>query len=231
MYSDFRPGRFQVLPPIVKNLLIINGLIWLAQVTIGRSMIPFEDLFALHYFRSQFYKIWQFVTYMFLHSPENPFHIIFNMFALWMFGSTLENLWGSKRFVLFYLICGIGAGIVHMGAMQYDLGELVRYYDRGQVSDALYYRAINVPTLGASGAVMGIFAAFAYTFPNSQLLILPIPFPIKAKWALLGLVLLDLFGGISSQRSGVAHFAHIGGAAVGILLVIIWNRRNRKTFY
>lgn len=93
------------------------------------------------------------------------------------------------------------------------------------------YLDINVPTLGASGAVMGIFAAFAYTFPNSQMIILPIPFPIKAKWALLGLAVLDLIGGVSSASSGIAHFAHLGGAAVGIIIVLIWNRRNRNRFY
>jgi membrane associated rhomboid family serine protease len=90
---------------------------------------------------------------------------------------------------------------------------------------------INVPTLGASGAVMGIFAAFAYTFPNSQMIILPIPFPIKAKWALLGLAVLDIVGGLSSESTGIAHFAHLGGAAVGIVIVLIWNRKNRNHFY
>ena len=94
-----------------------------------------------------------------------------------------------------------------------------------------FYSALNVPTMGASGAVMGIFAAFVYTFPNTQLLILPIPFPIKAKWALLGLVLIDLIGGISSQQSGVAHFAHLGGAAIGILILMIWNKGSRNTFF
>jgi len=93
------------------------------------------------------------------------------------------------------------------------------------------YVLTNMPTLGASGAVMGIFAAFAYTFPNSQMIILPIPFPIKAKWALLGLALLDLFGGVYSNASGIAHFAHLGGAAVGIVIVMIWNRKNRRHFY
>jgi membrane associated rhomboid family serine protease len=107
------------------------------------------------------------------------------MFALWMFGSTLENLWGPKRFLLFYLLCGIGAAFVHMLAMGYDLSKLELLFSQGQVSPEIFYGNLNVPTLGASGAVMGIFAAFAFTFPNSQLFILPIPFPIKAKWALL----------------------------------------------
>jgi hypothetical protein len=104
-------------------------------------------------------------------------------------------------------------------------------YALGQISAEELYMLSNVPTLGASGAVMGIFAAFAYTFPNSQMIILPIPFPIKAKWALLGLAVLDLIGGVSSASSGIAHFAHLGGAAVGIIIVLIWNRRNRNRFY
>jgi membrane associated rhomboid family serine protease len=231
MPSDIRPGGFQVLPTIIKNLIIINALVWLAQVTIGDGVFPVEETFALHYYKSVFYKPWQLLTYMFLHSPGNFFHILFNMFALWMFGSTLENLWGPKRFLIFYLLCGLGAALVHMLAMGYDMSKLEPLFAQGAISPQTYYGTMNIPTLGASGAVMGIFAAFAYTFPNSQLFILPIPFPIKAKWALLGLVALDLFGGVSNQQSGVAHFAHIGGAVIGIILVMLWNKKNRNTFY
>jgi membrane associated rhomboid family serine protease len=231
MPSDIRPGGFQVLPTIIKNLIIINALVWLAQITIGDGIFPVEETFALHYYKSVFYKPWQLLTYMFLHSPGNFFHILFNMFALWMFGSTLENLWGPKRFLIFYLLCGLGAALVHMLAMGYDMSKLEPLFEQGSISPETFYGTMNVPTLGASGAVMGIFAAFAYTFPNSQLFILPIPFPIKAKWALLGLVALDLFGGVSNQQSGVAHFAHIGGAIVGIILVMVWNKKNRNTFY
>lgn len=220
-----------MLPTIIKNLIIINALVWLAQITIGDGVFPVEETFALHYYKSVFYRPWQLLTYMFLHSPGNFFHILFNMFALWMFGSTLENLWGPKRFLLFYLLCGLGAALVHMLAMGYDMSKLGPLFDQGRISPETYYGTMNIPTLGASGAVMGIFAAFAYTFPNSQLFILPIPFPIKAKWALLGLVVLDLFGGVSNQQSGVAHFAHIGGAIVGIILVMLWNKKNRNTFY
>jgi membrane associated rhomboid family serine protease len=231
MSSDIRPGSFQVLPTIIKNLVIINGLVWLAQITIGKGVFPVEDVFALHYLKSDLYKPWQLLTYMFLHSPSNFFHILFNMFALWMFGSTLENLWGPKRFLLFYLICGLGAGLVHMGAMAVDVNSYKAALLANELTVEDFKFLMDIPTLGASGAVMGIFAAFAYTFPNAQLFILPIPFPIKAKWALLGLVVLDLFGGVSNQQSGVAHFAHVGGAVVGIILVMLWNKKNRRTFY
>jgi len=231
MQSDIRPGRFQVLPVVIKNLIIINALVWLAQITVGRDLISIEDLFALHHFSSPYYHFWQFITYMFLHSSESFFHILFNMFALWMFGSTLENLWGPARFLAFYIVCGLGAGITQALALTYDISQYNTAYELGQISVDQLYMLINVPTLGASGAVMGIFAAFAYTFPNSQMIILPIPFPIKAKWALLGLAVLDIVGGLSSESTGIAHFAHLGGAAVGIVIVLIWNRKNRKHFY
>jgi membrane associated rhomboid family serine protease len=231
MDSEIRPGRFQVLPVVIKNLIIINGLVWLAQITVGQDLLRMEDLFALHYFTSDYYHAWQFITYMFLHSSESFFHILFNMFALWMFGSILENLWGPSRFLAFYLVCGLGAGITQALALSYDISQYNMMYELGQISAEELYLLSNVPTLGASGAVMGIFAAFAYTFPNSQMIILPIPFPIKAKWALLGLAALDLIGGVSSASSGIAHFAHLGGAAVGIIIVLIWNRRNRNRFY
>jgi membrane associated rhomboid family serine protease len=153
------------------------------------------------------------------------------MFALWMFGSTLENLWGPGRFLTFYLICGLGAALVHMGALWYDISDARDLLQAGAIDETTFQMALNVPTMGASGAVMGIFAAFAYTFPNSQLFILPIPFPVKAKWALLGLVAFDLIGGVSENRGGVAHFAHLGGAAIGILVLILWNRKRRDSFY
>lgn len=229
--TDFRPRGFQVLPPIVKNLLIINGLFWVGQITIGKRLVEMSDLFALHYFQSEYFKPWQFLTYMFLHDPSSIFHLLFNMFALWMFGSTLENLWGPKRFILFYLICGLGAAGVQMLALGYDIQQVETLYRFGQIPSELFYAQLNVPTMGASGAVMGIFAAFAYTFPNSQMFIFPIPFPVKAKYAMMGLIALDLFGGFSNRSSGIAHFAHVGGALVGILLLLYWNKKNRRTFY
>jgi rhomboid-like protein len=149
---------------------------------------------------------------MFAHSPGSLFHILFNMFGLWMFGRVLENVWGSKRFLLFYFICGIGAAAAHLLIQEFT----------GDFSIAL----------GASGAIMGIFAAFAYLFPNTELFIMFIPVPIKAKWAVLGLAALDLFGGIASfSNDNVAHFAHLGGALTGFILVLIWNRTSRKKFY
>ena len=231
MQSEIRPGSFKVLPLVIKNLIIINSLVWLAQITIGQDLITMENLFALHHFSSTHYGFWQFITYMFLHSSSSFFHILFNMFALWMFGSTLENLWGPGRFLIFYLICGVGAGLAQALALTYDISQYNALFLAGQLSEEELFMLKNVPTLGASGAIMGIFAAFAFTFPNSRMLILPIPFPIKAKWALLGLAVLDIIGGISSESTGIAHFAHLGGAAIGIIVVMIWNKKDRNRFY
>jgi membrane associated rhomboid family serine protease len=231
MQSEIRPGGFQVLPVVIKNLIIINSLVWLAQMTIGQDLLSIEDLFALHHFNSVHYGFWQFITYMFLHSSSSFFHILFNMFALWMFGSTLENLWGPGRFLLFYLACGVGAGIAQAFALTYDISQYTAMFNGGQISEQELFMLSNIPTLGASGAVMGIFAAFAFTFPNSKMLILPIPFPIKAKWALLGLAVMDLIGGVSNESTGIAHFAHLGGAAIGIIVVMIWNKKDRNRFY
>lgn len=219
------------IPPVIKNLLIINGLIWLAQITMQNGAFSIENNFALHFYESPLYKPWQFLTYMFLHDARGFTHILFNMFALWMFGSTLERLWGSKRFLIFYLICGLGAAMVQMVAMWVDVNQAYNAYTIGKASQDDVMRAVFSSVVGASGAIMGIFAAFAYTFPNTELLIIPIPVPIKAKWAMVGMIAIDLFGGFSNRNSGVAHFAHVGGAAIGLLILIIWNKKDRRGFY
>jgi membrane associated rhomboid family serine protease len=231
MATDLRPGSFQVLPIVIKNLLIINGLVWLAQITVGQSLFNVTGDFALWYFRTDMFHSWQLITYMFLHDPSGPFHLIFNMFGLWMFGSTLENLWGPRRFLIFYFICGIGAGLVHLVSIEVEMIYLQNAFQQGLVSRMDLINKASIPMMGASGAIMGVFAAFAYTFPNDRMFIFPIPFPIKVKWAILGLVAIDLFSGFSSRQTGVAHFAHLGGAAFGIIIVMIWNKKNRSTFY
>lgn len=195
------------LPPVVKNLLIVNGLVYLAQVVFRQQGVLLEDWGALWPVQSPNFKIWQIVTHMFMHG--GIFHLVFNMIGLWMFGKYLENFWGPKRFFQFYIICGLIAGISHL-----------------LLSGGYGY------AVGASGAVMGIFAAFAYLFPNTPLFLMLIPIPIKAKWAIPGLMAVDLFGGIAQlPGDNIAHWAHLGGAITGLALVIIWNKNNRKTFY
>lgn len=194
------------LPPVVKNLIIANVVVFLAQFVFEQQGYPLEPLFALWALRSGLFQVWQLVTHMFMHG--GIWHIVFNMFGLWMFGSVLENHWGSKRFFQFYIICGLIAGIAHL-----------LFTNTGYA-------------IGASGAIMGVFAGFAYLFPETPLYIYFIPIPIKAKWAMPGLILVDVFSAVSPKTGdNVAHWAHIGGAVAGLLLVMIWNKTNRKTFY
>lgn len=226
-------GGFQDIPPVVKNLLIINVLVWVAQLTFKNT--GFDDTLALHYAGNrEAFGIWQLVTYMFLHSTQSFFHILFNMFGLWMFGSTLENIWGPRRFLLFYLICGVAAGLIQLLALHVDMIMLENKLASGAISEAQFQvlggRVYWTSTVGASGAIMGIFAAFAYLFPNTPLMIMFLPIPIKAKYVMMGLIALDVIGGFN-PGSGIAHFAHIGGAGIGLLLVWIMNKNNRRTFY
>ncbi|MEJ7586070.1 MAG: rhomboid family intramembrane serine protease [Ferruginibacter sp.] len=227
------PGkRFQQTTPIVLNLIIINVLVFLAQMVIGGNQLntPATDLFALHHYKSTYFQPYQLVTYMFMHSGF--FHLLFNMLALWMFGSMIERAWGPKRFLIFYFICGLGSAVFQLGSYAYDFWPI----DHSILSsdDVEKYQSIlrQAYTVGASGAIMGVLAAFGYLFPNMELLIIPIPVPIKAKWAITGMIALDVFGGVVKvEGDNIAHFAHIGGAVIGFLLVLYWNKMNKRTFH
>jgi rhomboid-like protein len=226
-------NRFQNNTPVVFNLIIINVLVYLAQKLVGDNV---TDHIALYPVNSDFFKPYQVVTHMFAHSPNMLVHIIFNMFALWMFGSILERSWGPKRFLIFYLVSGIAAAALHLG-MQY-----LKNPEAGHVTQAMYNEAVASEgyfpkyylggAVGASGAVMGVMAAFAYLFPNTPLYMMFIPVPIKAKIAIPIMVAIDLFGGFAGiPGDNIAHFAHLGGAVAGFLLVLYWNKNNKKTFY
>ena len=207
--SDFRHYRPDNFPPIVKNLMIINVLVFLAQTIFDKQYFLTARL-AMWPVDSPFFQPYQIVTHMFSHGSMG--HIFFNMFSLWMFGKILENVWGGKRFLLFYLVCGIGAAALHLA---------VEYFTGG-----------TAPAVGASGAIMGVMVGFAYLFPNTELFILFIPFPIKAKWAAIGYVVIDLFSGVANfSGDNIAHFAHLGGAITGFILVLVWNKSNRRRFY
>jgi membrane associated rhomboid family serine protease len=230
--SDFRFRKFEGLPLVIKNLLIINGLVFLAQYVFGGIADPnkITDLFALHYYKSSYFEPYQIVTHMFMHGGF--FHLFFNMFALWMFGSIVENVWGPKRFLIFYMVCGLGAALTQMSSYAWEF----RNINLAGLSAENYSLVQSIwrlnATVGASGAIMGVLVAFGYLFPNSQLIIFPIPVPVKAKWAIIGLIALDVFGGIVQvQGDNIAHFAHVGGALIGFLLMLYWNKSNRKTFY
>ncbi len=219
--------------PIVFNLIIINVLVYAAQKIIGDKV---TDVIALFPINSAFFMPHQVITHMFAHSPNSLTHIIFNMLGLWMFGSMLEKYWGGKKFLIFYVLCGLAAAALHL-IMQY-----VRNPEAGQITQAMYDQAVAtqgyIPkyflggAVGASGAVMGVMAAFAYLFPNTQLFMMFIPIPIKAKIAIPIMVAIDLFGGFAGiPGDNIAHFAHLGGAIAGFLLVLYWNKTNKKTFY
>ncbi|MCW3086618.1 MAG: hypothetical protein JWQ78_4 [Sediminibacterium sp.] len=280
--TEFRPSRFEILPTVVKNLLIINGLFFLAQNTLGgpNGGFSFDNLFALHAWQSGLFKPWQLVTHMFLHGDFG--HIAGNMFALWMFGSVLENVWGSKRFLTFYMICGLGAALMHLLFLSWELMPMINDFsnifqlhtsgsdtqgaamidfinkynlrfegDRNEIISYMrthpgnselmgrvfenismfYLENINTATIGASGAVFGVLAAFVYLFPNTYLYIYFL-IPVKAKWIGLLYFSYELFYALrNSAGDHVARWAHVGGAIVGLLIVITWNKTNKKTLY
>jgi membrane associated rhomboid family serine protease len=228
---EFR-NNFRSTPTIVLNLIIINVLVFLAQGVFGglNNASPVTDLFALHHYKSPDFRPYQLVTHMFMHGGLT--HLLFNMFGLWMFGSMMEKVWGHQRFLTFYLICGLFAGLSQMGSYVYDFWNI----DHTVLSSEDMVRYAEImrlnATVGASGAIMGVLAAYGYTFPNTQLFIFPIPFPIKSKWAIMGIIALDIFGGITNTANdNVAHFAHVGGALAGFLIVLYWNKTNKSNFF
>jgi membrane associated rhomboid family serine protease len=227
-----RPNRF---PPVVKNLLIVNVLVFVAQVVFGKNNpYAIENLFALHDVHSVFFQPYQLITHMFMHGSFE--HILFNMFALWMFGSLLENYWGAKRFLKFYILCGLGAAILHLVVLYFEMAPVMEVFrqlppaEQAELVRSPTFK-VNVATIGASGAVFGCLAAFGYLFPNTMIYIY-FMIPMKAKWFVLLYAGLELWLGFrNSAGDTVAHFAHLGGAITGFLLVLYWNKTNRKTFY
>ncbi|MBR2352116.1 MAG: rhomboid family intramembrane serine protease [Alistipes sp.] len=195
--------------PVVKNLLIANCVIFLATYLIPSFNSLMGEYFQLYWFGAPRYHSYQFITYMFLHGSIS--HLFFNMYALWMFGRVVEYDLGSRRFLIYYIVCGVGAALVQLGVATLA-GE---YYIR---------------LVGASGAVMGLLLAFGVMHPNERLFVIPFPVPIKAKWFVVGYALIELFLGSSGLNSQVAHFAHVGGMLWGLALLYYWRRRNKIFF-
>lgn len=213
---------------VTKNLLIINVLAFIATWVLKGVGVDLQALGGLHFFLANDFHIYQLATYMFLHSGFT--HILFNMFALWMFGSVIESVWGPKKFLFYYISCGIGAGLMQ------ELAQLVSFYfsikgqdpsigfgDIFQVGQMLSLQLNSWTTIGASGAVYAILLAFGMIFPNERIFIFPLPIPIKAKWFVTFYVVLELFSAINSPGDGVAHMAHLGGMLFGFFMIRYWN--------
>ena len=215
------------IPTITKNLLIINVLMFVATFVFQRGGIDLNDVLGLHFFMASEFHLYQLLTYMFMHGGLQ--HIFFNMFALWMFGCVVENVWGPKKFLFYYISCGIGAGLIQ---------ELVQYISYFAIDGLGSYEYVSLngasitvndylnqlTTVGASGAIYGILLAFGMLFPEERIFIFPLPVPIKAKWFILAYVAIELFSALGTSGDGVAHFAHLGGMLFGFLMIRYWQK-------
>ena len=227
MSNQYSPTGFSFLPVVVKNLLIINGIMFLADVVLSRFGIDLNGLLGLHFFMASDFKPFQLLTYMFMHG--NFSHLFFNMFALWMFGNTLENIWGSKRFLIYYLLCGIGAGLIQEGVQYIEYITSLSHYQTVNMGGTIVPMSqyLNyMTTVGASGAIYGLLLAFGMMFPNSMIY-LYFFVPIKAKWFVIGYAVIELLNGLGASGDQVAHFAHLGGMLVGLIIILIWKKKGR----
>ena len=245
--QNFRPS-INTIPPVVKNLIIINVLMLLATYVLEMRGIDLTKILGLHYIESSEFKPYQLVTHMFMHGGF--MHLAFNMFALWMFGRVLESVWGPKRFFIYYFVTGLGAAALHTlvnyiefhylaakmspETVQMVMSQGTEIFNQGKnFSDSAAGKLnlmLNIPTVGASGAVFGILLGFGMLFPNTELMLLFPPIPIKAKYFVMGYGAIELFSGITGMGANIAHFAHLGGMLFGFFMIRYWNR-NTRNFY
>lgn len=231
------------IPVVTKNLLAINVVMFLALLVANKNGLDLNNLLGLHFFMSSEFHPYQLVTYMFMHGGFS--HLFFNMFALFMFGRTLEYVWGAKRFLVFYMVAGVGAGLVQeaVGAVRYfsmvnamdaDVVRLVLDEGASALHQGMNFvngsmaelnLVLNSQTVGASGAIYAILLGFGMLFPNQQMFIFPIPFPIKAKYFVIGYAVIELYMGTVGTPDGVAHFAHLGGMLFGFILIMLWRKK------
>lgn len=227
------------LPPAVKNIIIINALI-MVMITLKESFML--ENFALYFPASPFFRIWQPLTYMFMHGGFG--HLFFNMYSLFIFGSVLERVWGTKKFLLFYFVTGLGAALVHVGVqwIQYSSAlttfglsfsdasalaqEVARSIQAGADRIPVWSLSLFTPTVGASGAIYGVLMGYAMLYPDSILTLLFPPVSLKAKWFVLIFAAIELALGVFGTRAGIAHFAHLGGLIFGFILIMYWKRRH-----
>lgn len=245
MSASFGPG-FRNLPPVSRNLIIINIIVWVAGFFGHFGNVIVAHL-GLHYIDSAAFNPVQLVTYMFVHDQSNFFHILFNMFTLWMFGPLLERVWGSGRFMVYYFICGVGAAILQeaVWALTWEhdyitalarangltFDHMKQIVDQGiatgdmELLDAMRIIKAQMVTIGASGAIFGLLLGFAFVFPNLPLYLFFIPVPVKAKYMVIGYAVLEFFLGIGDAGSTVAHFAHLGGMLFALIPLLIWKKK------
>ena len=235
----------QRISETVKHLLIINCIFFLASIIVGESMY---DFFALHFPDSPKFEYWQIITHMFMHGDFS--HILFNMIGLWMFGTPMEQMWGKNKFIFYYLSTGLGAALLQITIYYYQVNQANEFFSDLNLNSSIiseFYLSSRLPAdiinnidteilkrafssynsvlVGASGALYGVLVAFAMSFPNTQLMLLFPPIPIKAKYLVPILIFADLFFGFSSYSIGpIAHFAHLGGALTGFLMLYYWKK-------
>jgi len=199
------------IPVVTRNLLIINFLAFIAMLVLRQmNIVDLNSLCGLHFFMAQDFHVFQLVTYMFMHGGWE--HIILNMFMLWMFGAVMERVWGPKRFIFYYIFCGIGAGIMQ------EIAQFFYIWLFG------FNQSISLTTVGASGAIYSLLLAFGMMFPDEKMFIIPIPVPIKAKWMVLGSIAIELFSALATPGDQVAHIAHLGGMIFGFFLIRYWQK-------
>ena len=217
---------FNRIPPVVKNLIILNVMMFLITLLTGNFMY---EKFSLFYFQSPLFKPYQIITHMFMHGGF--FHILFNMYTLFIFGSVLENVWGGKKFLLYYLVTGVGAAIIHSLVMYIEASSLTQAMEAGNfLAQEKMFALMRTPTVGASGAIYGLLLAYGMLFPNNVMQLLFPPVALKAKYFVLIFGALELFLGLSDTGSDIAHFAHLGGMIFGYFLIIYWKKNNRMYY-
>lgn len=215
------------IPTITKNLLIINILAFLTMLVLNQvSGIDLNNIFGLHFFMASNFHVYQLVTYIFMHGGWE--HIILNMFMLWMFGAVVEQAWGPKKFLFYYIFCGVGAGVMQEIAQFFWVYFMLNGQQSLSIGDAisvmsqLSSQLDGLTTVGASGAIYALLLAFGMMFPDQKMFIIPIPVPIKAKWMIIGSIAVELFSAMAMPGSNVAHLAHLGGMIFGFFLIRYW---------
>ena len=207
------------IPVVTKYLLLTNIVVFLLQEVAKQWGVDLVALFGLHFFLADNFQLHQLFTYMFLHA--NLSHIFFNMFALWMFGRLIESTLGARHYLIYYIVCGVGAALFQMGIAQIDLAGCA-------IGSTEWIMYMKTPTVGASGAIFGLLLAFGLLHPNAMISLIFPPITLKAKWFVIIYGVLELLLGVSGTMSGVAHFAHIGGMFWGWLLLLLWRHQARK---